>query len=329
MDGEQLSAEDAALDAIDDILGPEEEEEVTGDEGDDLEAEEGDEAAEDDAAESEEGEEGDEPAPALEAPHSWSKEDKAIWGDLTPEAQAVVARREKERDAFVNAKAREAADTRRVVETEARDIVTKLYQNHAQQLQAYAQQILPQAPDERLLYTGNPDDVTSYHRQEAAYRRAMGQQQALHQEIAQAQQAAQTAQERSQQEAIAADAQRLRDDLPEWFDKDAGPALQQSLQAIGAELGYSPEVMSEASSSDILALNKALGWKQDAEKYRSLMSKKMETVRAAKGLPKMAKPGVKPSKQQLNATNSQKAWDRVKASKAKDGDAIADWLGLK
>lgn len=331
MSTENLEAafEASISDELDAILGPEEEEQEDGsfEDGeapeDDGEPVEGD---EEEGADSE-GEEAEEQAPAVDAPHSWSKEDKELFADLPPEAQAVIARREKERDSFVNAKAREAADTRRVVETEARDVISRMYENHIQQLQVYAAQVLPQAPDERLLYTGNPDDVTIFHRQQAAYQRAHGQQQELHQQIAQAQAAQSSALEQSQQAQIQADAQRLRDELPEWFNPETGPVLQRELQAIGTELGYSPELMNEASSSDILALRKAHGWKQDAEKYRGLMGKKMETVRAAKTLPKMATPGVKPSKRQMNAANSQKAWNRVKAN-PKDGNAIADWLGI-
>ncbi|ANI79015.1 hypothetical protein [Sphingobium sp. EP60837] len=315
---------------LDAILGPEEEQEEQeqqedGDEIDLSEAEEGDEAAEDDAEQGDDEEEAE--TPAVEAPHSWSKEDKALFAQLPPEAQAVIQRRETERDNFVKQKAFEASQTRNQVATEARDIIAKLHDDHVQKLTIYAQQIMPQAPDERLLYTGNQEDVTLYNRQMAAYQRSADQQRELHQQIAQSQAAAQSAREQSQQAERASDAQRLQEQLPEWFDPSSGPKLREQLQSIGAELGYPDELMAEASSTDILALKKALEWKADAEKYRKAMAKQMETVRAAKGLPKMVRPGTKPSKQQLNAANSQKAWDRVK-SNPKDGTAIADWLGL-
>lgn len=326
----EAAFEASISDELDEILGPEEEEQDDGSFEDGEASEDDGEPVEDGEEDTdEEAEEGEEEQPPVEPPHSWAKEDKELFATLPREAQDVIARREKERDSFVNAKAREAADTRRVVETEARDVIGKMYENHIQQLQVYAAQILPQAPDERLLYTGNPDDVTTFHRQQAAYQRAHGQQQELHHQIAQAQAAQHSALEQSQQAQIQADAQRLREELPEWFSEETGPALQRELQAIGAELGYPPELMSEASSSDILALKKAADWKAKAARYDALQGKKMETVRAAKGLPKMAKPGVKPSKRQLNAANSQKAWERVKASNAKDGNAIADWLGIQ
>ena len=318
---------------LDAILGPEDEQEeqvgedeAQDDEADLSEAEEGDETDTDDAEQGEDDEA--EAPPAIDAPHSWSKEDKEVFAKLDPAAQAVIARRETERDNFVKQKAFEASQTRQTVQNEAREVVSKLYENHAQQLEIYARQILPQAPDERLLYTGNQEDVLSYNRQMAAYQRSADQQRELHQQIAEARAAAQSAQEQSQQAERASDAQRLQEQLPEWFDPSSGPKLREELQSIGAELGYPDELMAEASSTDIIALKKAAEWKSKAALYDKAMAKKMETVRAAKGTPKMVRPGVRPSKQQMNAANSQKAWERVK-SNPKDGNAIADWLGLE
>ena len=324
MDGgpeEILSAE------IDDFLGPEEEEASDGSEEQALE--EADLPAEEEGADDgeEEGEE-DEVEPVLvekaPLPASWSKEDAKVWETLPPDAQAVVARREAERDKYVRKVGFEASQTRQQVETQAREVIAQLHDNHAQALAVYAQQFTPQPPDQRLLYTGNPDDVLTYQRQDAAYRAGADQQQQLHQQIQQIQQQANLARTQAQQAERGSDAQRLKEQLPEWFDPSEGPKLQTELQSIGAELGYPVELMAEASSTDILALKKAAEWKADAEKYRKLMGSKMEAVRAAKGLPKMARPGVKPPKGQVNATATQKAWDQVK--KTKSPDAMADWL---
>lgn len=320
------NAEEALGDFVDDFTDdvdanaePIEDEE----EEEDDDAEEGGESGEDDAAESEEGEEKPEP---VKAPVSWSKEDAEIFASLDPKAQAVIQRREAERDRYVQQKSVEAAQTRDKVANEARDIIAKLHEENVQKLSVYAQAIMPQRPDQRLLYTGNQDDVTIYHRQQAAYEGASAQLNEIQQRIAQSQQAADAAREQSQQAERNMDAQRLREQLPEWFD--SASTIQADLQSIGQELGYPDELMREASSTDILALKKALDWKQKADKYDKAMGKQMETVRAAKGLPKMAKPGVKPSKQQLNAVGKEKAWQRVKASGGQDGSAIADFLGL-
>jgi hypothetical protein len=86
--------------------------------------------------------------------------------------------------------------------------------------------------------------------------------------------------------------QTLADQLPDYLDPSNGPKLQQELGSIALELGYSAEQIAEARAPDILAMHKASQWKAKAAKYDTLMAKKMETVRAAKDLPKVAKPGV-------------------------------------
>lgn len=229
---------------------------------------------------------------ALPMPVSWSKEDTEAWKALPAETQAVIARREADRDKYVRETGRKAAETRHTVEQEARQIIAQQAEQAAATLRAYAAQFMPQEPDQRLLYTGNQDDVLTYQRQDAAYRAATAQQHQLHQEVARSQQQATEARTQADQAEIAVDAQRLKEQLPEWFDPSAGPELRQSLQSIGAELGYPAELMAQAGSNDILALKKAAEWKAKADKFDTLISKKMSAVRAAKELPKMARPGV-------------------------------------
>lgn len=268
-----------------------------------------------------------EDAQKIDAPHSWSKEDKELFAKLPTEHQAIIARRETERDNFVKSKAFEASQTRERVASEARDIIVKMHEDHAQKLAVYAQQVLPRAPDERLLYSGDPNDVIVYQRQMAAYQRGTDQQQQLHQQIEQARAAAQSAQEQSQQAERASDAQRLQEQLPEWFDPSSGPKLRESLQSIGAELGYPTELMAEASSTDIIALKKASEWKSDAEKYRALMSKRMEGVRAAKAIPKMTRPGAAPTRGQAQANNANRREQALESfGQTRSGDAAAALL---
>ena len=274
--------------------------------------------------------EADEPAeeaPKIDPPHSWSKDEKDAFAKLPPEHQTIIARRESERDKFVQQKSVEAAQTRDRVANEARDIIVRMHEDHAQKLTAYAQMFTPQQPDQRLLYSQNPDDVTLYHRQKAAFDAGVDQQQQLHQQIAQAQAAANSAREQSQQVERASDAQRLQDQLPEWFDPSSGPKLKQELQSIGAELGYPTELMAEASSTDIIALKKAAEWKADAEKYRALIGKKMEAVRAAKNLPRMTRPGAAPSKGQATAKTADRREQALESfGQTRSGDAAAALL---
>lgn len=81
------------------------------DEGDEA-APEAAEAAEDDEPDDDAG---DEPDP-VEAPHSWSAEDKKVFESLPREAQEIVARRERERDEGTHKRLEEVAPLRNVAE---------------------------------------------------------------------------------------------------------------------------------------------------------------------------------------------------------------------
>jgi hypothetical protein len=293
---------------------------------DDEPAEQEDETA-DETAEDEAKDETETEVEPVPMPVSWSKEDAEAWKALPPETQAIVARREGERDKYVREQGRKSAETQKALENEARERIAQQADDYAARLSVYAQQNLPAPPDQRLLYTGNPDDVLSYQRQDAAYRAATAQQHQLQQEVARAQQQASEVRRLSQEQEIAADRERLSEQLPEWFDPSAGPKLQQELQSIGAELGYPPELMAQAGATDILALKAASEWKAKADKWDALNAKKMAAVRSAKGLPKMARPGVTQGKGAQAANASARREQALESfAQTRSGDAAAALL---
>src|SRR6185437_304975 len=132
--------------------------------------------------EAEEADEEESEVEAVPMPTSWSKDDAEAWKALPAETQAVIVRREGERDKYVREVGRKAAETRHTVENEAREHIARQAEDYAIRLQAYAAQSLPQPPSEHLLYSGNPDDVLTYQRQEAAYQRGLAQHQAVQQD---------------------------------------------------------------------------------------------------------------------------------------------------
>src|SRR3546814_16152744 len=87
---------------------------------------------------------------------------------MSPEQRAIVGRREAERDKFVRGKAFEATQVKQQVENQARDLIAKMHDDHALSLQVYAQQFQAQQPDQRLLYSNDPNDIITYQRQKAA-----------------------------------------------------------------------------------------------------------------------------------------------------------------
>ena len=229
-----------------------------------------------------------EPEP-IPAPLSWASDAKEIFGTLPREAQEAIAKREGDREKFVQSKSREAVQARQAVEQEARQAFITLQTNHAAELQRYASQFQVPEPDARLLDSEDPSHHRLYMQQDAAYRHGNAQRMRAQQEANQAQQRADALAEQEQQMAIQAEVAILSEKIPEWSDPSARAKLLSDLQPIAAELGYSPEVMAQARAADILALRHVSELKAKASKYDQLMKTRMEPVRLAKQIPPAAR----------------------------------------
>jgi hypothetical protein len=271
-----------------------------------------------------EAEEEDEALPPIDAPNSWTAEEKAAFAEMPRHLQETVNRREQERERFVQSKAQEAALARRETEQTAIQQLAEIERSYASQYEAIAQQFDVPEPDLSLL----AQDQMAYFSQLQAHKNAQAQRQ-------QAQQAAsyyaQQAQQREAQaeQAYHAEQQRLLvENFPEYLDPTTGPKLAQELSAVARELGYPPELIREARATDIMAMKKVADLKAKADKFDRLQSSKMEKVRAAKTLPKVAKPGVTIQGEQVRAARAAAAFDRAKAGRntAEKADAFADYL---
>lgn len=282
---------------------------------------EGDEAPEED-------EQKDEPeTPAIDPPVSWKADAKEMFKTLPAEAQKVIADREAERERFVQTKAQEAANTRASVENEARQAIAQLQQQAAEQLHHYAQMIAPQRPDPAMLQY----DPQGFYAAQAKYETDVAQRQQAQQAAEQYRVQAQQQQQAQIDAEMRADVQTLQTAFPEWFDPSTSADFQQKLTATARELGYSPEHVSQARAVDILAMRNvaAIIAERDSLKAQidGLNKAKMANVRAAKTLPKVAKPGVAhgaPNNQQ----RADAAWQNVvnaRTSEQKYG-AFADFL---
>lgn len=236
----------------------------------------------------------DEPdEPAIKPPHSWKAEEKERWESLPRETQEYLSEREAERERFVNSKAQEAAQVKDQITRQAETELAQFSEQQALQYQMLAQQVLGiEPPDRRLLYTGNPQDQLAYQQQRDKYEQGQIQQQQLQ---SAAQEHAQRAQRiRDDQEKLAnqQEAERLRTEMPEWFDEASHADLERNLTAIAKDLGYPDELLPEANSSDLLALKKAHSWKEKADKWDAYQKAKMKPVREAKKRPPIPnKPG--------------------------------------
>lgn len=311
IDTDDAPAQPKTGDDLADMLGLEEDEELPEEEGNEPEAE--------------EDEPEDEPEePAIDPPNSLTAEEKEAFKNLPREAQEFTARRIGELEKGFNAKAQEAANTRQAVENEARAVIAQQSQRMAQELQQYASMVTPQRPDPAMLQY----DPQGFYQAQSQYEAAIAQR-------TEAQQQAAIYEDQARQQAAAIEAAEmqaevtvLRSQFPEWFAPETSANLQKDLTAIALELGYSETHVSQARAADILAMRKAATWKANSDKWTAANKAKMEGVRAAKTLPKVAKPGVARTADQSRANKADAAWQRTLGakSKAEKSDAFADYL---
>ena len=123
----------------------------------------------------------------------------------------------------------------------------------------------------------------------------------------------------------------LRKELPDWFDAQKRAELIPVLDEVGAEMGYTPEALAKADARDIIALKKVADWRAKAQKWDKSQSSLMANVRAARGKPKVAMPGVQRSRAEANAGKAQSAWERTQGATNRQAreDAFGDYLEAK
>lgn len=307
---------DEAAEAFADLeTGDDAEDEDTDPEADETEADE----AEDEADEGEEQDDDeDEPeAPAIAPPASLTAEEKADWAQLPPEAQQKIVAIEARRTAEVQSGLENARNAQRESESAAASRIAEAERLHAEQLMAIAQRSAPQPPDDRLI----DHDPRAYLAAKARYDRDVAQHSEFVQQIQALHEGATKEQERLEAEAIKAEWQRVRDDLPEAGNPEQWQALMGKLTPLALELGYPEELLADATPSDIRAIKRAAQWKDKADKWDALQSRKMTSVRAHKG--KSAKPGTAQPIGSGKARANAKATQRLKQSGSVDDAAAA------
>jgi len=316
------SPADAFNELAAEMLGDDEERPEEGEpEGEQPEGDETDESEDDLEAEAEE-----EELPPIDAPVSWTAEEKERFAGLPRETQEFIAKRETERERFVQSKAQEAARAKQETEQAAHAQLAEIERGYSQQFQSLAEQLQPQRPNPALLQ----HDPQAFYALQADYESKVAQQRELQQ---QAQVYAQQAEQREAQAANAERAQQIQilsEHFPEYLDPTTGPEQQRALSAVAKELGYPDELITQARATDIIAMKKVADLKAKAAKYDALQAKKMEKVRAAKGLPRVVKPGVAQGSDQARSNRSDAAFERAKAGRniAEKADGFAEWAKI-
>lgn len=248
-------------------------------------APEGETEGQDAEPESEQGEE----APAIAPPVSWKAEDKQAFSALPANLQQVVADREAERERFVQSKAQEAANARQLAWNEARQAAEQQLAVAAAQLEQQVGRFiaspLPDAPDPTLI----DDDPQEFLRQKARYDNAIAQRQDAQQQAAYLRHVQEQQAQQSRQQQLEQDFAILAEALPGWSDPAQRQNIVAAVTAFATDHGFADRLES-ADATDVWFLNEARVWKDKASKWDAYQGTKMQAVRAAKELPRVASP---------------------------------------
>ena len=269
----------------------------------------------------------DEPEdPAIVPPVSWGQDATELFEQLPPELQEKVAAREAQRERAVQAATTAAADARRNAAAEANAAFADQQRLYAQHLEALAMQMAPQRPDPGLLAI----DPQGFYRQQAAYEAQIEQHQAMTQAAAHAEAEAQQRDAINRHYELSQDHAALAHVLgQQWTDASQRQAMLTDLEAVGAELGYSPALMGQANATDILALKAAAEWKAKADRYDALQAGRTQAVKAARAAPRVAKPGASPGRAERSARGRDAAWARAKSERSGEAyAALLDQMGI-
>lgn len=235
-------------------------------------------------AEGEEGEQerGEPDKPAIDAPASLNAEEKARYASLQPEAQELIAEIETRRNTQVQQATTKAANAQREAEQRAAEASAQAKATYASQLKAFADQLAPQMPDPRLAQT----DPATYIAMKAQYDAA----QAQHNEFVQQVQALADDADTEMTQAEVTDRDRRLMEIPEVQNPETRETFFTKAIEAANTLGLDTKALNRATAGEWQALRQVSEWRDQAEKYKAAMSRKMQRVRSAKPN-KAMKPG--------------------------------------
>ncbi len=295
----------AQLDAV--IDAPEQDEEeaqAAGDEADPVEALADDEVAEDEeltAADEEEVEEEEaEPSQAAPPPKSWPAEDQALWAKVPTEIQAVIAKREADRDRAVHEATTKAGRAAAEVKT--------LAEGYSQVAERVTDDVTRAATAWQERW-GNVDWVAYAQQDPQAYIAHKAQADAERQQIvdyaryqeqvrADADKAAKLAREAF----LTEEWSKLAELSPELVDPKEGKARRtEVVEYLGAQ-GFTQDVLSDLSAVEMTIARKAMLWDnaQKAAKKQAELPRKNPT-NTAKPIPSGGTGAAAPSTQRIVA----------------------------
>jgi hypothetical protein len=219
-------------------------------------------------------------AASIEPPNSWSAEEKALFSKLPPDAQAVVARREGERDKQLLQRGEEVANQRKAHEAERAAIQTER-QTYLQSLQQLTGFVLPELQkfeglDWDKLAAERPADWSVLKQQQESLR---GRHAAIQAEMRRVTSAAQAEHDKRMQDFRADQGKLLREKVPDFGDPVKAPKLSADIvQHLQSGYGFTPEEIGGAFDHRLFLVGiDAMKWRQHEAALKVAETKRANT----------------------------------------------------
>lgn len=254
----------------------------------------------------------------IEPPKSWSSQDKAVFQQLPPEAQAVIARRESERDKAFTQKAQEISEHRKALESTFSEIQNERhsYATNLQQLLAVA---MPEAQqfanvDWHRLAQESPADYVRLSAERDALRGRIG---TIQQELERVNATAQQDYVRQFATLRASEAKRLVEALPEFGDSEKGKKLASDMREWLQEQGFSNQEIGQVIDHRVIRVaHKAMLADRAARARRTAETRRSDPA------PSVQRPGTPQSRESNASRRRTQKMEQLKKT-GSDRDALS------
>lgn len=222
--------------------------------------------------------------PAIEAPRSWSKEDREVWAKVPREVQEVIAKREADRDRTVNTASSQVGQ----INAALRDMAGK-YEALAGKLQTDWEARWGQVDWVKVAREYTPEEYNAY--------RAQAEQE--WQDWQDAEQARQRSSAAARQTFLAEESKKLAELSPELSDPEKGVERRQKTAEYLVKQGFGQELLGEISALELTIAYKARMWDeaQAEAKRKASLPKKTTPTPAPKGVKPSGQGAVSPQRE--------------------------------
>jgi hypothetical protein len=258
----------------------------------------------------------------VDLPTSWPAEHAETWQSLPPETQAIIAEREGQRDAAVNAKFQEAANLRKANEAEINEAKANR-QRFAEAADFLLSVVQPQKPPATMLDPNSSDyNPDAYHLASRRYEEQAALLQNVAQQRAQLAQQEQAEAQKAREARIAEINDKAMPELVKLVPEFSDPAKAQPAFLELAQYALAQGVPQETELSAFTAVELSLLAK--ARKYDEMMAAKAKVQpKAPKPAAPVVRPGVATPKSAVEQQQRKKAFERLDREGSVEAGAAA------